>query len=378
MADHRRRGHRRQGRPVRPTTVRGQPSSSDRARPEPPSSDAAKTAATEHSWGDQPSIDELIEGPVASEGFAAERREFAAATRQVAEATGLSHEQVIHDYWLVRSLHALSGHLPADGVLRRSGGQWAFGGGTSLTAAWRFVRRYSEDIDGVLLVDDAHKGQDDRQRNDCAEVARWAADDFDIGTSVPSEGRVLTSHFRVGETARYIKFETSIIESSASDLVVAREITSLMHEHGDPSWASEHPEIGGFALPCLHPAWIAVNKFDALHRRAAAGNLRGLHERGRDLYDLWALSVQRDIADEIRRRAPELWDPAARGLGRHGTPRPPGGYADSRAFVEGTDEYEALRAGYNEIVETTVWGPQPRFETAVKAARALDEGDLVR
>ena len=107
--------------------------------------------ATEHSWGDQPSIDELVEGPAASHGFAAQRREFAAATKQIAEATELSHEQVIHDYWLVRSLYALSRHMPEDGVLRRSGGQWAFGGGTSLTAAWRFVRRYSEDIDGVLL-----------------------------------------------------------------------------------------------------------------------------------------------------------------------------------------------------------------------------------
>ncbi len=53
--------------------------------------------------------------------------------------------------------------------------------------------------------------------------------------------------------------------------------------------------------------------------------------------------------------------------------RPAGGYADSPVFTAGTEAYEALCDGYENAVGSTVWGPRPKFETAVKAARSLDD-----
>ena len=187
--------------------------------------------------------------------------------------------------------------------------------------------------------------------------------------------RVLKSYLKAGDVTRYIRFETSVIETQVHDLGETRTIRSLLHTRGKPEWAEEHPEIGGFELPCMRPSWIAVNKFDALHRRALDRDFKGITARGRDLYDLWSLASQRDVAAEIRERTPEIWESAATGLGRSGTPRPPGGYADSPVFAEGAPAYEALRDGYETAVSNTVWGTRPKFETVIKAARSLDGND---
>ena len=311
-------------------------------------------------------------GPAATGGFASDRPAFAAAAVQVAGQLGLTPRFVVHDYWLVRSLHALSTHMPDDGLLEGGAGTWAFGGGTSLAATRGFVQRYSEDIDGVLFVNNAGGVQRNRQRSMCTSVAQWAIDDPDITASAPDGNRVLTSWFQVGDTPRFIKFETSIIEALPNDLIESREVKSLMHRRGDAAWRDEYPELGGFSLPCTRPAWIAVNKFDALHRRALSSDFKGLRERGRDLYDLWALSQQEPIAAEIRQRTPELWAPAAIGLGRSAAPRPDRGYADSPVFRSRTAARTALKRGFEAAVQNTIWGDAPEFEAAVAAVRSLD------
>lgn len=345
-----------------------------RGAPRTATPEAASVQAVNRGAAPSPS-DVLLEGPAARGGFASDRAAFVAAVAEVADETGLAPGQVTHEYWLVRALHALSERMPQDGVLKGGTAQWAFGGGTSLTTAWGIVRRYSEDIDGVLLVVSADEQYRNLQRATCSQVAKWATDDQDISAPAPDGNRVLTSYFAVGEVTRYIKFETSIIETQAQDLVVPKEIRSLLHAKGDPQWAENYPEIGGFELPCMRPSWIAVNKFDALHRRAVARDFDGIRRRGRDLYDLWALAARPEAAQETRALAPALWMSAASGLGRHVTQRPAAGYADSPAFAEGSPGYEALREGYRQAVDNTVWGDKPRFETAVRAARSLDSTD---
>ncbi len=123
-------------------------------------------------------------------------------------------------------------------------------------------------------------------------------------------------------------------------------------------------------MPCVRPEWTAVNKLDALHRRAEADDLAGLTAKGRDLYDLWALA-RSDHATAIRRRTPELWERAASGI-RAPVPRPGHGYGASPALMPGTTANDALRVGYERAVETTVWGDAPHFRQAVEAARGLD------
>lgn len=141
--------------------------------------------------------------------------------------------------------------------------------------------------------------------------------------------------------------------------------------HCDERLLSEHPELGGFEIPCVRPAWTAVNKLDALHRRAAAGDLSGLADRARDVYDLWAVAQHHDHAHETRSQVAEWWQPAAAQM-RAPAPRPASGYGHSPAFRPGADAYHALQHGYERAVDATVWGHAPDFTEAAAAARSLD------
>ena len=90
----------------------------------------------------------------------------------------------------------------------------------------------------------------------------------------------------------------------------------------------------------------AARRLDALHRRAAEGDLRALRARGRDPYDLWAVS-QSAHREESVAMVPELWEAAATEI-RAMQPRPDRCYGTWPAFTHGTEACEGLRNGYRE------------------------------
>ena len=110
-----------------------------------------------------PASDESESIPHAIRGLAANLAAFVHAVRSTVASTGLPAEQIIHDYWLVRALHSVTGVLPESGEISAPGrkpssparrlGRWGFGGGTSLTAANKFDalhrRAVKGDLDGV-------------------------------------------------------------------------------------------------------------------------------------------------------------------------------------------------------------------------------------
>lgn len=301
---------------------------------------------------------------------------------RVSEDIGLTARQVALDYWIVRALHSLHLRLPPAGVLnervlRRGSkaagsphvGTWAFSGGNSLSMAWGVTRRFSDDIDGTLLIAAADRASS-RHGRACRAVAEWAAADPAVSCDATVGGRVRATMLSVDGLDYRVKLETTTLRTG-SGIVAACDVNSLLARRGDPDWVRRFPELGGFELPCVQPWWTAINKLDALHRRAAAGYLDGLRARGRDLYDLWSISTRKDQADLVRELAPAMWQTAAAAI-RAPTPRPRHGYGASPAFAEGTPANEALRDGYQQALDATVWGNKPRFGTAVNAARSLD------
>lgn len=315
--------------------------------------------------------------PSASSGLASERGAFIAAVRAAANATGLPEPLIIHDYWLVRALYGVRAALPENGEMwipaqksrnpDRLVGWWAFGGGTSLTAAWRVGERYSEDIDGSFFADG------EISRSGFANVHRRVSNA--MCESVEASGHetlgrtVRTTTVDLAGRPKFLKIETAL-EGPDEGLVAAQEVNSLIAIHAGMSLADEYPEVGGFRIACVRPEWTGINKLDAMHRRAVEGDLEGIADRGRDLYDLWALASS-GHADTIREHAPRLWERAAGGM-RAPVPRPDGGYGHSPAFDLRTEASGALRKGFADAVNLTVWGDAPAFEDAVDAARSLD------
>ena len=220
--------------------------------------------------------------------------------------------------------------------------------------AWGITRRFSDDIDGTLLTVASQRGSPNHHARACRTVAEWAASDPAVSCGTTVGSRIRATMLTIPAAQAEVKLETTLLRVP-DELVAACEVNSLLARRGDPEWARRFPEIGGFELPCVRPWWTAVNKLDALHRRAARGDLDGLRARGRDLYDLWSIAAQPVHAAETRHNTPRMWRAASAAV-RTPTPRPGRGYGASPAFAKGTLAYDALRDGYRRVLDATVWG----------------------
>lgn len=319
--------------------------------------------------------------PSATSGFAADIGAFLGAVNDAQNYTGLDANQIVHDYWLVRALHGVAETFGNTGEMVRIRskrervpvGRWAFGGGTSLTAAWGIGDRYSEDIDGNLFVEHDQISKS-VQHKVCKSVLTAALGAFERSEHITSGDRVRTTRVSVDDLVGYLKFETSVQRTDndfVNAIVEPRRVISILGRHATDADITQFPELGGFEILCIRPAWTAVNKFDALHRRAAQGDYQGVRDRGRDLYDLWAISIS-EYGDDVRAQIPELWERAASAI-RDAEPRPSGGYGSAELFTPRTDANRALRAGYEDAISDTVWGDAPPFIEAIDAARGLDQ-----
>ena len=319
--------------------------------------------------------------PLALSGFTASESRFARAVSETADAIGLPEESVAHDYWLVRALHGMRSVLPTDGEIifppvkrnlpERRIGTWAFGGGTSLTAAWGIVERYSEDIDGLLFLDNSDLSKHLIEKA-CGQVARAACDSCESVNHKTRGPMIKSTKIDLEGHPAYLKVDTAV-QRGATATVESRTVRSLIARCSKEALEDDFPELGGFTMPCVRPAYTAANKLDALHRRAAQSDLQGLVARGRDLYDLWAIAQHQEHADEVRSSVESLWELTS-GQIREAVERPAGGYAQSPAFRMGNATSEALRSGYERAVDITVWGRTPSFDDAAEAARSLDAG----
>lgn len=282
------------------------------------------------------------------------------------------------DYWLTRCLHALAVRTGGSGLLFAGDrnphlreGVCAFTGGTALVTAWGITNRYSQDLDLLGLMDmEAHAGAMRRWHTAIADTAKTACgyrDHEHVASEDSAHPSFQQMTVRAGFPPAPLLIDSSI-EAFDDSLFAKRAITSLMGRFASEGQKEQFPELGGFELPCIVPAYIVVNKFDALHRRSRKPH--AVQMRGRDLFDIAAVSLS-PHAEEVSRRIPELASRASDSPIRSVVVRPSGGYGHSPVFVKGTAAYEALRSGY-ELATHTSWDRPLPFEEAVRLAVALD------
>jgi len=155
------------------------------------------------------------------------------------------------------------------------------------------------------------------------------------------------------------------------ELIQTREICSIIGRYL-PELIASYPELGGFRLPAVIPAFTAVNKLDALHRRNAAGSNPVLARRIRDVLDLGAIANS-EHADDVRQNVADLVPRMTIGAG-HKEPRPETGYGSSTLYQPHSAGYEALRhAYYSRLPDLVPSGYQlPDFDEMMAAIRDLD------
>lgn len=314
-------------------------------------------------------------------GLARRPDEFESLALRAQAALGVTGPELTRDYWLTACLRGVVTEGGTDGVIPTGQGRkqaplakCAFSGGTSLVSAWGITERYSEDLDILALVLD-ESGSNSAYKRPLSVISKWTAAAIGLGkqdTSVVHMNNVgfRRTFFNIGGNARFLKIETTV-ETYGEGLCETRPVTSLMGRFATAEELAQYPELGGFEMLCVTPAYTAANKFDALHRRAVTGDLRGLVIRGRDLYDLASIAAS-EHAEPARSALPGLAARAASSPGRReNVARPPGGYAEGILFRSGSESQDALRDGYARI-GPLIWGDVPPFDDAIELAASLD------
>ncbi len=312
---------------------------------------------------------------------------------EVASSSGYERELVNDDYWLIRGLYGIARELAGDDQIRlgpspadvrraeRQGttplgavvGHWGFAGGTSLTAAWQLAERFSSDVDYFLYAASEQVSRKAlkkaRQR-----VATWVTEEVGGTRSSAGSGDIRISQIVTPDGRRFKLDGVNQPPDLSGSMTEWRPVQSII-ARCLPELQSEHPELGGFSLPVVVVPITAVNKLDALHRRAVVEGSRGrrLAFRVRDVFDLAAIARSK-YADETRNRIPELAVQMMVPSGRHHEPRPASGYGSTDLFRPGSLAYEALRVAYEtEMPDYLPSGaPLPDFADSMKAIRDLD------
>lgn len=322
---------------------------------------------------DQPGI-----GPGAL-GLAGAPGRFETLAERAKGGLGIAAREIVRDYWLTACLFGIVSNS-SSGLMFRGGGnseplaRCVFAGGTSLVSAWAITERYSEDLDLLVLT------VEQQPTNSAAKRALgvptgWVASSLNllkekIDTRHMGDVGFRRSHLEIGGEPGFLKIETTV-EPTDDALFETRTVTSLMGRFATSDDIDRFPELGGFEMPCVVPGYTAANKFDALHRRAVAGEINELAQRGRDLYDL-ARIASSEHASEARKLIPVVAERSSASPGRRqDVPRPQGGYANSPAFKSGSESQDALKNGYLASTDL-IWGQAPSFDEAVEMAVSLD------
>ena len=299
---------------------------------------------------------------------------------------GLSHDLIVRDYWLIRTLYAWRNAVGNGYVSRRFPnadrsdaenlvGRFVFGGGTSLSAAWGITQRWSEDIDLVLSPLGHAKAKELRQT--CMDAfdrtSRRISGTYKIVGKGP-EHRFAT--FVHPGRAGISRVDVTFKPLDAAPIWTQREpVMSLIGRVCGDEMLSAHPELGGFEMSTLGPGTTAMNKLLAQAETSSSGDEQFIRERARDVYDLACIALAKDwFEGHIGRDSRALLHIAERWAPSENRRRPADGFAALRSFDPTTPEHESLAQGYEEVSNNMVWGETIPLHEAIQLAVSLDPG----
>ncbi len=313
--------------------------------------------------------------------------DFGSVTSAAARSSGFSEQQVRHDYWLTRGLWGVAQNLANDEWIRRrpdsqslarglgasdmpAVARWAFGGGTSLAVAWGLTDRFSEDLDASLFPasSDVSRSALQKARQD---VARWISGETGARRESGGRGVVRTTRMVLPSQAMF-KMDAVVHHPDPARALSRRVVVQSIIGRTFPNLMHSYPELGGFGLPTVIVPFTAVNKLDALHRRAEAGDLISLVGRVRDIHDLGAIANS-NHAQETSARIVSLVPSMVVVAGPQAS-RPQRGYGSADLYRPGSLAYEVLREAYNNELAGLLPAGRPLagFGSTMEAISRLD------
>ena len=292
---------------------------------------------------------------------------------------------IVSDYWLMKTLHAWTNAV-GDGYVQRRYqnpalsnvenrvGQFVFGGGTSLSAAWGITQRWSEDIDLILSPTDRATAKHLRQA--CTKAFGMTALGIPGTYNVTDKGPEHCFASFLRDQQIISRIDVSFKPIDFAPIWTQREtVMSMIGRVCDEEMRDAHPELGGFKVATLGPGTTAMNKLLAQTQTCSSGDLEYIKERARDVYDLACIAINKDIFEgHIGRDSKALLHLSESWLPQGNRKRPADGFASLRSFDPTTREYEALAEGYETVTNDMVWGDTVPLDEAIRLAVSLDPG----
>lgn len=303
-----------------------------------------------------------------------EHREFASfidLTTQNLRRNGFEsiNAQIVEkDYWVTEVLRACAQHL---------GDRAIFKGGTSLSKAWDLIRRFSEDVDLFVQLDQEQLGGKkpnehlkkllchvfhveglERNETESLSTGKYSRKDVFTYRSVTDGGGLSpTVILEAGCRSGTVPNEARPLNSMIAARLIEAEVSS---ELGD------YDNIGPFDMLCLHPARTVIEKLFALHAALTGlGEGKPFNRQARHFYDVCMLLSDPGVQKVLR--SPQLAEIRADVLETSrrffsSSPVPTDGIiANSRVFEFDSTVDGILRQAYDKDCNALLLAPGPTW-----------------
>ena len=276
------------------------------------------------------------------------------------------------DYWATQVLRTLAEEFSDDFV---------FKGGTSLSKGYHCIKRFSEDIDILILNGDRTKGDTDRLMK---AMALRVADQLKLEVDENGHHRGRGTHLSERLLfPRDVAVTTAILQPTVelemgvrgSDLPphamcsIRPVIADLLEAAG--AAINDFEDLKAFDVPVLHPGRTLVEKILMLHERVSTGAwLQGGRKNaptqiGRHYHDIHMLlelaevRVWLQVPDAFNVAVADHIDVCRDHFSTEMPPRPEGGYAMSDAFRRDFPEIGHLQRRYESAMGDLYIGNPP-------------------
>jgi hypothetical protein len=293
------------------------------------------------------------------------------------DALGIPPADIEKDIWVVEVLRSV--FRPVDGA------RVIFKGGTSLSKAYGIIERFSEDVDLLVVPENAlsRGGRDRALRELPSRAAR------DLGTTAAREGNTQEGIHRSERVAYDAAFPDPgrvtagvLLEMGVrggpepSEVRPVRSYAAQWAVGTGVAAEAEYEEFAPVDVVVLRPERTLIEKLALIHHLAATypQSAPRIPANGRHLHDIYRLLGDEGMRAALRQRglaerlAADAYD-RSQEAGWPATPRPAGGFSASLAF---TDERE-VRGAFSQALDqasTLVWGERPSFIQVVERVSA--------
>ncbi len=298
------------------------------------------------------------------------------AVEEAAGRLGIPARQVEKDYWVTEVLRELA---------RAFDGRFLFKGGTSLSKAYGLIRRFSEDIDLLLLSEPGEETEhlldamQDAAGRVCGTGASVRASTVGLARAIDVPYPRLANTPKASGMRRDILLEPGVRGGPRPH--ERRRVSSLLAETLE---LDDTDDVIPFDVPVLHPARTMVEKLfagDAIADRLLADPGRRLRDTEArhfyDLYFLWDTEVSPAMAwlaegTNFVEIVEDCIDVSTRWYPDTPATVPAGGFANSAAFTD-PGVVERIAAGYEGMLDDVCYpdAPRPTYEDICARAEAL-------